>query len=165
MVHRLVAAAFLGPCPTDYVVNHRDGNKSNNAAENLEYVTSQENSAHAQRTGLRPFGENHPNAKLSSEAVVAILASGLSDEILARQYGVHSSAISHVRNRRNWRHIKGSTVPLRGRGELRADSKLTTEAVRIIRSSPLSNIELATLYGVTRGAIISVKRRQTWAHI
>lgn len=43
-VHRLVATAFLGPSELD--INHKDGNKLNNCAENLEYVTQRENSAH-----------------------------------------------------------------------------------------------------------------------
>ena len=48
LVHRLVAASFLGlpPSPDHSQINHKDGNKSNNAVENLEYVTPAENMAH-----------------------------------------------------------------------------------------------------------------------
>ena len=48
LVHRLVAAAFIG-LPQDGLcshVNHKDLNKANNAAENLEYVTPAENRSH-----------------------------------------------------------------------------------------------------------------------
>ena len=47
-VHRLVAASFLGmpPSPEHSQINHKDGNKSNNAVENLEYVTPAQNMAH-----------------------------------------------------------------------------------------------------------------------
>ena len=48
LVHRLVAASFLGlpPSPKHSQINHKDGNKGNNAVENLEYVTPAENMAH-----------------------------------------------------------------------------------------------------------------------
>jgi hypothetical protein len=42
-VHRLVAAAFIGPCPAGRVVHHIDHNRSNACAANLMYVTQQEN--------------------------------------------------------------------------------------------------------------------------
>lgn len=51
-VHRLVTAAFLGPCPKHLEVNHKDGNKDNNRIENLEYVTTAENMRHASALGL-----------------------------------------------------------------------------------------------------------------
>lgn len=49
MVHKLVALAFLGPCPTRLEVNHKSGVKTNNRLGNLEYVTHAENMKHASR--------------------------------------------------------------------------------------------------------------------
>ena len=47
-VHRLVAMAFAPPGRPDQIfVNHIDGKKSNNRADNLEWVTPSENSQHA----------------------------------------------------------------------------------------------------------------------
>ena len=57
-VHRLVAFAFLGPSVSKAYgcVNHKDLDKANNAAENLEYVTCSENVAHFYANTSRKFG-------------------------------------------------------------------------------------------------------------
>lgn len=55
-VHRLVASAFIKNPNLHNVVNHIDGNKSNNFYLNLEWTTSSENNAHAYKIGLKiPF--------------------------------------------------------------------------------------------------------------
>lgn len=53
-IHSLVAEAFLGPYPAgeQWSVNHIDGNKLNNSASNLEYLTLAENAKHAHQIGL-----------------------------------------------------------------------------------------------------------------
>lgn len=50
-IHRLVMAAFHGR-NDDLVVNHKDGNKTNNNLENLEYVNQHQNLIHATEMGL-----------------------------------------------------------------------------------------------------------------
>lgn len=53
-LHVLVAKHFL-PNPYGHSqVNHIDGDKRNNAAANLEWVTAQQNIHHALKAGLRP---------------------------------------------------------------------------------------------------------------
>lgn len=51
-IHRLVAEAFIENIYNKPCVNHIDGNKHNNSASNLEWVTQQENLQHAVDNGL-----------------------------------------------------------------------------------------------------------------
>jgi hypothetical protein len=51
--HRIVAQAFCDNPDNKPEVNHIDGNKLNNCADNLEWCTSSENQLHAYRTGLQ----------------------------------------------------------------------------------------------------------------
>ena len=60
LVHRLMAKHFIGDLQ-DKEVNHKDGNKLNNCAENLEWVTRAENIRHAYANGL--FGKRNTDGK------------------------------------------------------------------------------------------------------
>lgn len=46
-LHRIVADHFLQPDPTRTNINHKDGVRTNNHVDNLEWVTLKENSQHA----------------------------------------------------------------------------------------------------------------------
>lgn len=59
-LHHVVAEAFIGPRPDKHVVNHIDGDKQNNCASNLEYVTRKGNAAHAIALIPRKKGPTKP---------------------------------------------------------------------------------------------------------
>lgn len=60
-VHRLVAKAFLAESDKPQV-NHKNGVKHDNRAENLEWMTSSENKLHAFRTGITKISESQRQA-------------------------------------------------------------------------------------------------------
>lgn len=122
--HIVVASAFLGERPTNYVVNHKDGIKTNNTPENLEYITFAENLQHASALGLMAFGdrngsktkpESYPrgeqkyNAKLTDENVREIrklIAKNHTGKYIAEIFGVHEKQISNIRLRKTWKHVE-----------------------------------------------------------
>ena len=109
-VHRLVAHAFLGPCPDGQVVNHKNGKKADNRADNLEYCTQRENDQHSRRVlGHDRQGESNSSAKLTDEDVRKIrqlYATGnYSQPQLAAKFGVKQVTIWHIIHRHNWKHI------------------------------------------------------------
>ena len=107
-IHRLVAAAFLGPCPDGYEVNHKNGNKADNQLHNLEYMTHAQNLRHAHKTGLSPLGSQRPFSKLTESKVREIRtlhASGVMQKDIAPRFGITKQTVCKIIKRQKWSHI------------------------------------------------------------
>lgn len=93
-IHRLVAEVFVKKprkrrCDQ---VNHKNGNKKDNRATNLEWMTNGENQKHAYRNGLKP------NLKLSSKDITKaakMRQKGHTFAQIADYFGVTASAVSY----------------------------------------------------------------------
>lgn len=101
-VHRLVATAFIPNNESKPYINHIDGNKQNNTADNLEWCTCNENIKHAYKTGLK---KPSTKKKLNLYEVNEIRESkGIYQKDLAKKYGVSQQTISKIINGQRWRN-------------------------------------------------------------
>lgn len=109
-VHRLVAELWIGPCPPNRVVNHKDGVKANNHYTNLEYLSQADNVRHAVKMGLTAKGERAGSAKLTETQVREIRTrysvGDVSQEKLGREFGVSQAAVRAIVTGRNWSHLE-----------------------------------------------------------
>ena len=104
-VHTLVATAFIGPRPEGHEVNHKDRDRLNPRADNLEYTTHAENIRHTIATGRAPMPRGFRRGKLTAAQVAEIRASVETLRALARRFDVSPTTIGDVRRRRIWRDI------------------------------------------------------------
>lgn len=110
-IHRLVAIAFIPNPDNKPQVNHKDGNKSNNAVWNLEWVTNSENLIHAFETNLlksRP-GEEHHNASITDDDaryICELLSTNLySYDEIANIVGTSYTVVRKIKTKNRWKHI------------------------------------------------------------
>lgn len=113
-VHTLVARAFI-PNPDNLeTVNHKDGDKTNNNVENLEWADRSEQMIHAYKLGLKkPIrGSKNALSKLSDDDVRYIRSHykprtrGYSTVALAEQFGVTNVVIGKVVRGETYQDVK-----------------------------------------------------------
>lgn len=107
-VHRLVMLNFLPPEDTSLDVNHKDGVKTNNCVDNLEWCTRKHNVIHSYEMGLASNkGQRHPRALFKDSDIPIIhemRKEGYKLKEIAEKYGVHISTISKITTGKHWSH-------------------------------------------------------------
>ena len=117
-VHKFITLAFFGPSD-GFEVNHKDGCKTNNNIENLEYCTRSENIKHSYIFGLKKAqrGSTNGNSKLTKEKVIAIreevrarkerLGKYYGRKEVAEKFGISESHVKDIMSRRRglWNYV------------------------------------------------------------
>ena len=117
-IHVLVAAAFIGPRPEGYDINHLDGNPLNNAVTNLEYATRSDNNIHSyhvlHRTHGGAKGVRNSGAKLTETQVRKIhrlFATGrYTQSELGRMFNVTHVTVHRIVHGKGWKHLNLSPL-------------------------------------------------------
>lgn len=100
-VHRLVAYAFCGLTP-DKVVNHINGNRTDNRACNLESVSASENEKHKWKvigTGART---NSTITMKDAEKIRAMSRAGMKNSQIAKHFPITRMSVWNIVNNRTW---------------------------------------------------------------
>lgn len=104
-VHRLVAELYVPNPECKPQVNHINGDKADNRAENLEWVTNKENRSHAVKSKLHLQGESCPWSRLTENDVRYIREhqGEMTIKAFAEMFNVSRNTVADVIYRRTWK--------------------------------------------------------------
>lgn len=160
-VHRVVAYSFLEKIEGKDQVNHKNGIKTDNRVENLEWVSGSENQLHARDLKLnKTRGETHHKAILTEDKVKEIYRSQRNCKELGLKYGVSASTISTIKNGQNWASVTNSK-----RKRMVKKKLYSINDVLYIFNSTDSGVSLAKKIGVTPVTISEIRNGRTWGNV
>lgn len=134
-IHRLVAKAFVDNPEDKPTVNHKDGNKLNNAVDNLEWATEKEQTVHAFKNNLMLVRGNtlYPE-ELKQEIKQYYEDTGCSIKKLAKIFNISETTAGRI--------AKGKW------GDPRKTSKEVIQQMRELREQGLTLTAIGEIFGV-----------------
>lgn len=104
-IHRIVWCAYGDTKLSEYlVINHKDGNPSNNNIDNLEQVTQAQNNLHRFRVlKYSPVIGNSKITREQAEEIRELRKQGWKFEDLMAKFKVGKTTISYVVNNKIWK--------------------------------------------------------------
>lgn len=108
--HRLVALHFIPNPENKQQINHKDCNKGNNNALNLEWATPKDNISHAIKNGLVTVcGSENGYAKITKQQALEIRhlysRGGITLKQLGDKHNMSKTNIWHIVHRKTWTKV------------------------------------------------------------
>jgi SPBc2 prophage-derived putative HNH homing endonuclease yosQ len=172
-IHRLVAETFIPNPENKPMVNHIDGDKTNNRVNNLEWVTPKENIQHAVKEGLMnpPIGERCASSKYKESQVleaIKLLSEGKPNCEVAKLTGINDRAVSDIRNKKRWGYLwdtdqtKGLTIPDGNNGQYKPKIPLETRIEIIKDAEYYAPSDLIKKYGICSSVATKIRQGKYW---
>jgi len=110
LIHRLVCYSFLDSDLNKTIVNHKNGIKTDNRVENLEWCTQMENIKHSIDNNLvDQLGSKHHSSKVNESDVLKIRSIYIKHYFgykkISEMYNISWVNVRNIIKRRTWRHI------------------------------------------------------------
>lgn len=163
LVHRLVAGIFCDGYQDGLQVNHKNGVKTDNSAENLEWVTAKKNVQHTFDVLGRkaPKGDSHGSTELSDVMAQQMIDLRYSQKLslneLADMFGISRGHVSDI--------CSGGTRKYLKRPPIKTTRKLNSEDVEMIRAladpKKRNYLEVATRFGISKAMVCYIKNNKT----
>lgn len=168
-VHRLVATAFL-PEPIiqrdgRLYVNHRDGVKSNNRLDNLDWSNAAHNAQHAIQTGLRARRfSDHDIREMRRH-----YTQGATMVLIGEAFGCSAVMVGKIIRGESYAYVEGERTESEGQqGQRHSQSRFTTEDVKAIRARSAageSNKSIGDSYHTSYKTVWAIVSRKSWLHV
>jgi len=160
-VHRLVALVFCDGFSEDKHVNHIDGDKSNNNAWNLEWVTRSENMIHAWQNDL--IGVDKASVELV-HSICRKLEQGFKATDVSTSLGTNINLVQDILQKKSWVWISDDynfeLVPRKGRIS-------PEKALKICKAleNKIPMQEIAKMFNTSFYNVKNIKSRRTFTSI
>lgn len=174
-VHRLVCIAFHENPENKPCVNHIDGDKENNRADNLEWCTYKENSNHAVSIGLiSPLrGSESHASKLSDKDVgeiKAYLYFNFKYAFIMDKYNISQPHVSFIKNGKMWGHIEPNIDAIKDLDHVKNHKrvKVTEHDVKGIKTHinyGFRNKDISRMYSIPPMTISDIRNKKSWRNV
>lgn len=169
LIHRIMALTFLDQIPGKSIVNHIDGDKTNNIIDNLEWTDYTGNIEHAFKTGLRSDNKPVIVRDLETDEITEFY----SLQEAARFFKVNGSIVwTYLHSRRKnpfklkWEVVyKGDKIGLLSKGDIRTFTPGWCRGIVVIKKTGelerwLDTVNLAKAFNVSKALITFYLRRK-----